>query len=154
MLTPDEAQEIERDAEMFPRRRAACIEALKIVQRRKGWVDDEALADVAQALGMTPAEVEGVATFYSLIFREPVGRHVIFVCDSVSCWVVGYEALYDAFRERLGIGFGETTSDNRFTLLPIPCLGACDRAPAILIDNDLHLNVSPNRVDELLNRYA
>ena len=78
-------------------------------------------------LGMSLADLESVATFYSLIFRKPVGRHVILLCDSVSCWIMGYETVRDHLRRRLGIDLGETTPDGRFTLLTIPCLGACDR---------------------------
>jgi NADH-quinone oxidoreductase subunit E len=102
---------------------------------------------------MSPDELDGVATFYNLIFRRPVGRHVILICDSVSCWIMGYEALREAFHARLGVRLGETTADGRFTLLPIVCLGACDHAPTIMIDEDLHHDVDAARLDSLLERY-
>ena len=108
-----------RVAATIRRGAAVCIEALKIVQRHRGWVSDDGLRDVADILDMTPDELDSVATFYNLIFRKPVGRHVILICDSVSCWIMGYErdpATY--LKERLGIGLGETTADGRFTLLP------------------------------------
>jgi len=108
---------------------------------------------VAALLDMTPDELDSVATFYNLIFRQPVGRHVILVCDTVSCWVMGYEEIVAQLGERLGIAFGQTTADGRFTLLPIPCLGACDRAPAMMIDDDLHGPVLPEALDEILARY-
>jgi NADH-quinone oxidoreductase subunit E len=117
-------------------------------------VPDDALVAVAGLLGMSPDELDSVATFYNLIFRRPVGRHVILVCDTVSCWVMGYEAVVEGIGERLGIGFGETTVDGRFTLLPIPCLGACDRAPALMIDDDLHGPVEPGALDQILAPYA
>lgn len=133
---------------------AACIEALKIVQRRHGWVPDGAIPVIARVLGLAPADVEGVATFYSLIFRQPVGRHVILVCDSSSCFLTDYEALRDAFFDTLGIGFGQTTEDGRFTLLPVCCLGACDRGPAVMIDDDTYGPVNPDDVNLLLEGYA
>ena len=155
MLSPEERQEIEAELAHYPDPRAACIDALKIVQRhRGGWVSDEALNDVAERLAMSAAELDGVATFYNLIFRRPVGRHVILLCDSVSCWILGYEALREQLRTHLGIGFGETTGDGRYTLLPIACLGACDHAPVLMIDADLHLDLDTGRLGALLERYA
>jgi NADH-quinone oxidoreductase subunit E len=154
MLSPAEIQAIDHELAVVPERRAACLEALQVVQRhRGGWVDDEALRDVAAYLGMSAAELDGVATFYNLIRRQPVGRHVIHLCDSVSCWILGYEGVRAALRERLGIGFGETSGDGRFTLLPIQCLGTCDRAPAMMIDEDLHRDLDVERLDAILDGY-
>ena len=126
---------------------------MKIVQRHRGWVSDESLRDIAELLGMSPADLDGVATFYNLIFRKPVGRHVIMVCDSVSCWIMGYDRIREHLSERLGIEFGETTADNRFTLLPIVCLGACDHAPAMMVDADLHSDLDPQKIDGILEKY-
>jgi len=153
MLTDKEKEKIDQEISHFPLRSAACIEALKVVQDERGWVSDQSVKDIAEYLGMSVEQVDGVATFYNLIFRRPVGRHVILVCDSISCWVLGYERLVKHLSKKLGIGWGETTSDNRFTLLPIPCLGTCDRAPALMIDNDLHRDLNEEKLDEILNRY-
>ncbi|MBF7053568.1 NADH-quinone oxidoreductase subunit NuoE [Halomonas sp. KAO] len=133
--------------------RAACIEALKIVQRRHGWVPDGAIVAIAETLGVGAGEVEGVATFYSLIFRQPVGRHVILVCDSSACFLTGFEALSAALSRRLGIHFGQTTADGRFTLLPVCCLGACDRGPAMVIDEDTFGPIAADVLEELLEAY-
>jgi NADH-quinone oxidoreductase subunit E len=103
---------------------------------------------------MTPDEVDGLATFYSLIFRHPVGKHVIVVCDSVSCWILGYEKLVAHMEERLGIQMGQTTADGQFTLLPIPCLGACDRGPAMMVDDELYTNLDREKIDNILQQYA
>jgi len=111
MLTAQEQQEIAAELGHYPEKRAACIEALKIVQQHRGWVSDESLRDIAAFLEMTPDELDGVATFYNLIFRKPVGRHVILVCDSVSCWIMGYDRLRERLTARLGIRPGETTPD-------------------------------------------
>lgn len=153
MLTPEERHEIEAEITHYPNRQSACIDAVKIIQRHRGWVSDEGIQDVAELLGMTPADVDGVATFYNLIFRRPVGRHVILVCDSVSCWIMGYDRVREHLCKRLGIGIGETTSDDRFTLLPVVCLGACDHAPTMMIDNDLHQDLDPEKIDMALEGY-
>ncbi len=102
---------------------------------------------------MSPAELDSVATFYNLIFRRPVGRHVIFLCDSVSCWVMGYERMRQHLINRLGVQPGQTTPDGRFTLLPIVCLGACDHAPVMMIDHDTHHDLDPRKIDDILERY-
>lgn len=153
MLSPQEIEEIDHEIAAMPQKRGACIEALKAVQRHRGWVSDEAVADVAAYLEMSPHEVDSVATFYNLIFRRPVGRHVIFVCDSVSCWIMGHERVQQALEDKLGVGLGETSADDRFTLLPIPCLGTCDHAPALMVDDDLHRDVEPAKVGEILEKY-
>ncbi|HWQ14322.1 MAG TPA: NADH-quinone oxidoreductase subunit NuoE [Roseiflexaceae bacterium] len=154
MLTEVERTAIETEAAHYPQRRHACIDALRIVQRERGWVSDEGVRDVAAALGVSPEEVDAVATFYNLIYRRPVGQHVILLCDSVSCWVMGYEQIRARIRARLGIGFGETTVDGRFTLLPIQCLGTCDHAPAMMVGAELYRDLTPERVDEILQEYA
>jgi NADH-quinone oxidoreductase subunit E len=153
MLNETEKEEVARELERYPTRQAACIEALKIVQKQHGYVSDEHLAELAGLLGMTEDELDGVATFYSLIFRRPVGRHVILLCDSVSCYVMGYEDIYRHLRGGLGIEFGQTTADGRFTLLPAPCLGCCDRAPAMMVDDDLHVDLTGPKVDQILAQY-
>src|SRR6185312_9546220 len=107
----------------YPEKRAACVEALKLVQQQHRWVSDAHLAELANLLDMTVDELDAVATYYNLVYRRPVGRHVILACDSISCWLMGCEALREALARRLGIAPGETTADGRFTLLPIVCLG-------------------------------
>ncbi len=153
MLTPEETREIEEEAAFYPDRRAGVIEALKVVQRTRGWVSDESVKEIARLLGMTADEVDGVATFYNLVFRSPVGRHVILLCDSVSCWVMGHDAVRERIRSLLGIGLGETTPDGRFTLIPTVCLGACDRAPAMMIDGELYGSLDPAAIDSVLAKY-
>ncbi|HSB51871.1 MAG TPA: NADH-quinone oxidoreductase subunit NuoE [Dissulfurispiraceae bacterium] len=153
MLSQKERTEIAEVLSHHEHRRAACFEALSIVQRHRGWVQDESLREIAELLGMTPDELDSVATFYNLIFRKPVGRHVILICDSVSCWVMGYRGLEEHLKARLGIDFGETTADGRFTLLPNACLGVCERAPAMMIDEDLHTDLHPEKIDQILEKY-
>lgn len=153
MLTEKEKKEIHAELAHCTIKASASVEALNIVQRHRGWVPDEAVKDVAAMLDMTPDELDAVATFYSFLFRRPVGRHVILVCDSISCWVTGYNPLLDVLKAKLGVTFGETTADKRFTLLPISCIGACDRAPAMMVDEDLYGPVTPETMDEMLGKY-
>jgi NADH-quinone oxidoreductase subunit E len=153
MLTDEIRNEIEAEARHYAPRSGASIDALRIVQRHRGWVDDESLREVAALLGMTPDELDSVATFYNLIFRRPVGRHVIRLCTSVSCWIMGSERIQERLKERLGIGLGETTPDGRFTLVPNQCLGTCDHAPAIMIDDDLHQDAGLEQLDAILAKY-
>lgn len=153
VLSDHEKHEIEHELSHYPDGRAASIGALKIVQQHRGWVPDDAIPVIADAIGISAADLEGVATFYSLIFRRPVGRHVIKICDSISCFLTGYAEVKTALEHKLGVRFGETTKDERFTLLPICCLGACDRGPTLMIDDDLHGNVTPQNIGQILEAY-
>jgi NADH-quinone oxidoreductase subunit E len=149
-LSVEEIAAIEREISHLPDRESAAIEALQIIQSARGWVSDESLHAAAQLLGMSDAALDSIATFYNLIFRQPVGAHVIMVCDSVSCFVMKGEDLRDRVCQTLGIQLGETTADNQFTLLPIVCLGACDRAPVIMIDDQLF---GAGQLDDLDNLF-
>ena len=153
MLSEEEIKEIQEEIKQYPYPAVACIDALKIVQHHRGWVSDESVKDIAQILSISNEEVDGIATFYSRIYRKPVGRNVILICDSVSCMIMGYESLYEHISKKLGISFGGTTSDGRFTLLPNSCLGDCDNAPALMINNDLFNRITVEKIDELLKRY-
>jgi len=153
MLTRKEIAEIETEFSRYEQKQAVGVEALKIVQRHRGWVSDETLQATAEFLDMTPDELDGVATFYNHIFRKPVGRHVILICDSVTCWIMGYEDMIQHLRKRLEIDFGETTPDGRFTLLPHVCLGCCDHAPAMMIDDDLYQDLDLEKIDRILGAY-
>jgi len=153
ILTQQDREEIEKCCMRVPLKSAACIEGLKIIQQNHRWVSDEAIKELGEILLMSAEAVDSVATYYNLIFRRPVGRHVILVCDSVSCWLMGYEMLLIALSNKLAIKFGETTDDDRFTLLPIVCLGTCDHAPAMMIDEDLHRDLTIDKLDEILIAY-
>ena len=153
MLAEEEKKEILEEIKHYPYPAVTCIDALKIVQHHRGWVSDESVKDIADILMMSNEEVDGIATFYSRIYRKPVGRNVILVCDGVSCMIMGYVSIYDYLSKKLGISFGETTSDGRFTLLPISCLGDCDHAPAMMINEDHYNDLTIKKVDELLGNY-
>ncbi len=153
MLSQAEREAIDTQARHAAYPRAAVADALMVVQKSRGWVSDEGVADVADALGMTREEVDGVATFFELVFRQPVGRHVVLLCDSVSCWIVGEERILEHARKSLGVAPGETTKDGQFTLLPVGCLGACDQGPAMMIDGELFVDLTPARFDSIIARY-
>ena len=150
VLTEEEIGEIEHEIDHLPDRRSAAIDALKIVQAHRGWISDQSLIAIAELLGMSAEELDGVATFYNLIYRQPVGEKVILFCDSVSCWLMDGEKVCQKIKDQLGVEFGETTADNQYTLLPVTCLGDCDHAPAMMVGDELHHDLSVQNVGEHL----
>jgi NADH-quinone oxidoreductase subunit E len=149
VLSEEELDEIDAEIAHLPYRWGAAIDALKIVQAHRGWVSDESLRAIARHLEMSAEELEGVATFYNLIFRRPVGDRVILLCNSISCWIKGCDGLQAKITEQLGIGLGETTGDDRYTLLPVTCLGACDKAPVMMVGDDLYENITEQEIISL-----
>ncbi|MGE8498162.1 MAG: NADH-quinone oxidoreductase subunit NuoE [Pseudomonas sp.] len=152
-LSDSERSAIEHEMHHYEDPRAASIEALKIVQKARGWVPDGAADAIGAILGIPASDVEGVATFYSQIFRQPVGRHIIRVCDSMTCFIGGHENVLGSIKSELGIVPGQTTADGRFTLLPVCCLGNCDKAPALMIDDETFGDVQPEGVAQLLENF-
>lgn len=154
MLSDEEKREIEAEFPNYADKRAVSIDALKIVQRHRGWVSDDAIQDLSTFLEVHPTELDAVATFYNLIFRKPVGRHVIMMCGSITCWVMGSDNIRENLCQRLGVDPGGTTSDGRFTLLPTVCIGICDHAPAMMIDEDTYTDLTEAKLEEILARYT
>ena len=142
VLSEIELAEIDAEISHAPYRPAVAIDALKIVQSHRGWVSDESLKAIARHLHMSAAELDGIATFYNLIFRRPVGEKVILLCNSITCWIKGYEQIQQLISLQLHINLGETTKDNQYTLLPVTCLGACDKAPVMMVGDDLYENLN------------
>ncbi|MBB5049625.1 NADH-quinone oxidoreductase subunit E [Rhodopseudomonas rhenobacensis] len=147
-LSPQTTQAIRNAADSHGGAKAAMLEALKLVQAAEGYVSDAHLAEAAAKLGVSTAEIDSLATFYSHIFRSPVGETVILLCDGLSCYLCGGDAVRDAVMQKLGIGFGETTPDGKFTLINVCCIGGCDVAPAALVGPDRKL-VGPLSADDL-----
>ncbi len=150
-LSDQERSELDHMLEHYPVASGATIDALKMIQKYHGWVSDEHLLALSSYMQVPVAELESVATFYNLIFRKPVGANLVHPCDGVSCLVMGYRKVHQQLKLTLDINDGETTGDNAFTLIPLPCLGACDKAPVLLINETLHENVDPDRVSEIIN---
>jgi NADH-quinone oxidoreductase subunit E len=139
----DEIQEI---AERYPVRRSAIMPALHLAQERYGWLPPEALREVAEALELTPAYCQAVASFYDMYHLEPVGRHTIDVCTNVSCALLGAQQVVAAFEAELGISAGETTSDGAFTLRTVECYGGCGWGPVVAVDYRYREPVRPEAV--------
>lgn len=146
-------QEIKRLMHLYEHRQSALLPALFVAQTEAGYLAPWALEAVARELDLPLAEATSVASFYSLLYLEPVGRHVIQCCTNLSCMLNGCGAVVARFQERLGVAPGGTTSDGRFTLRTVECLAACEEAPAVIIDEERWARVRPDGVDGLLARY-
>ncbi len=134
--------------------REQAIDVMTILQNHFGYMSDEAMFTASELLGMTPLELEELATFYNFIYRRPVGKYVIHVCDSAVCWMHGHEPLLEHLLSRLKIRLGQTTEDGLFTVLPVCCLGYCDRAPAMVVNRSIYGELTTEKVDEILSRLA
>ena len=132
--------------------REMVVDVLLALQDHHGFLSDDAVEAAAALLGMSPLEVEELATFYTFIYREPVGKYVIHVCDSVICWMDGYESLKDYLCKKLDIAVGATTADGLFTLLPVCCIGYCDLSPAMLINRKVYGHLTPEKIDSILEK--
>ena len=132
--------------------REMVVDVMLALQDHYGYLNDEAVEEVAVLLGVSPLEVEEVATFYTFTYREPVGKFVMHVCDSVICWMDGYESLKDYLCKKLEIDVGETTADGLFTLLPVCCIGYCDQSPAMLINRKVYGHLTPEKIDRILEK--
>jgi NADH-quinone oxidoreductase subunit E len=132
--------------------RELVVDVMLALQDHYRYLSDEAVLEVAVLLGMSPLEVEELATFYTFIYREPVGKYVIHVCDSLICWMDGYESLKDYICKKLAIEVGGTTADGLFTMLPVCCIGYCDLSPAMLINRKVYGRLTPQKIDEILEK--
>ncbi len=151
LLEEEQIADFIRHAIKIDHPREMIIDILRAIQVNHGWVPDEGIELAATILGLTPLEVEEVATFYDKIFRKPVGRYVIHLCDSICCWSLGGEAIAAYLQEKLAIEFGQTTSDGLFTLLPSCCIGACGRAPAVMVGHRIFGHLDEQKVDAMLD---
>jgi NADH-quinone oxidoreductase E subunit len=154
MLTPERRAQLDELLTKYPpdRKRSAVLAALYLVQEQQGYLTGNAMRHIAPLLDMVPAEVEDVATYYVMFYREPVGRYVLQVCRTLSCALNGAERVTEALSEKLGIGVGETDAPGMFTLLEFECLGACDRAPVVMVNNELwHEHASPDTCGRLID---
>jgi NADH dehydrogenase (ubiquinone) flavoprotein 2 len=138
----------------YPTKQACLLPALWMVQEARGWIPGEGIAEVAEVLGLTPAYVRGVVTFYTMYHLHPVGRHFIQICGTSPCHLCGSDDVIKAILEETGCGdLGATSPDGRFTVTEVECLGACGFATPVLVDDDFHDSVTPERVPGILARY-
>ncbi|MBI5956722.1 MAG: NADH-quinone oxidoreductase subunit NuoE [Chloroflexi bacterium] len=154
MLSERAREEIIKTAERFPERRTGLLPALRLAQDEQGYLSSQVLVEVAAIFELTPAEVEAVASFYTMLKRRPTGKHLIQVCTNLPCALSGAGELLDHLKARLGIGVGETTPDGLFTLETVECLGSCGTAPVVQIDEDYHENLSAEAIEAVLARLA
>lgn len=152
-LTTNEIQAIQNEKKNYENAHAVSIEALKIVQKNRGWISDNAIYEISKILEIPVSDLESVATFYSQIFRKPVGKYIIRFCDSFVCYITGYKKVQKEIEKILKIKPGQTTLDEKFTLLPTCCLGNCDKSPIIMINKDTHIFLRPSIIGDLLEKY-
>lgn len=150
MLPEEQKKRLETQIAAADHPRELVVDVLFALQAHYGYVTDEAVAEAAGLLGITAMEVEEVATFYTFVYRRPVGKYVIHVCDSVICWLEGGQTLQEYLSQKLSIQPGQTTADGLFTLLPVCCIGYCDRAPAVLINKKAYGPLTTEKIDRLL----
>ncbi len=151
MLSLDAKEAIRAQMARYPSARSALMPALYIAQNEAGgWLPPEAVRDVAEVMGMTAADVQAVASFYSMYYKQPVGRYVIDVCRNVSCALMGGRELLQHLLDRLGVAEGERTRDGLFTVKGMECLAACGGAPCLQVNGLYHENMSPEKAERLL----
>jgi NADH-quinone oxidoreductase E subunit len=153
-FTPERASRLEEICGKYPpeQRKSAVLAALYLAQEQQGYLTASAMRHVAEFLRITPAEVEDVATYYVMFYKAPVGRYVLQVCRTLSCALAGAERVVEALGEKLGIGVGETDASGMFTLLEFECLGACDRAPVVMVNNEhWQERLTPENCSKLLD---
>jgi NADH-quinone oxidoreductase subunit E len=150
MLPKETIEAVRRKIESSEHPREAAVDVMYLLQSHYGFLTDEAVREAAAFLGMSPLEVEELATFYDFIYREPVGKYVIHVCDSTVCWLEGHESVVAHLCKKLDIRLGGTTPDGMFTLLPVCCIGFCDHAPAMLVNGEPYGHLTPESIDRIL----
>jgi len=151
-FTPEERATFEQLASHYPpdQRKSTVIYALFMVQQRLGWVTRAGMRHVAEVIGCTPAEVEDVATYYAMFYKQPVGKYVVQVCRTLSCALKGAERVTEEIAHHLHVVPGQTDASGTFTLLEVECLGACDRAPVVMVNDGWHECLKPEDAVKLL----
>jgi NADH-quinone oxidoreductase E subunit len=153
MISEQAKQRMRNLASRYPVARSAVMPALYIAQQEEGYITQEALQAVAEAIGITVDDVESVATFYTMYYQQPPGRKVIKVCTSISCYLRNCDGLVRHLEQRLGIKRGETTADGNYTLMTTECLASCGTAPVLQVNNEFVENVTPEMVDALIEEW-
>ncbi|MCS6808024.1 MAG: NADH-quinone oxidoreductase subunit NuoE [Bacteroidota bacterium] len=149
-FSQEELQEIERIKSRYPEAKAAIMPVLWLAQAKWGWISEDVMRTVATTLNLPLAHVKGVASFYTMYFKKPMGRYHIQVCTNVSCMLLGGDTIFERIQEKLGIGHNERTADGRFSLEEVECMGACGGAPMIAINEDYYENICYEDVERIL----
>ena len=148
---PEGRDRLEKALSRYPEKRAALLPMLGYAQERNGWVSDENMTEIAQALDLTPAYVRSVATFYTMYNKHPVGKHLIQVCTCISCHLHEADEVFERFLSETGTRAGEVSGDGKYTVIEAECLGACGFATAVQVNDRYYENVTPDRVPAILD---
>ena len=155
MFTEEVLKKLDVIVQKYPTKKAALLPALWLAQEENdGWIPREAMKEIADVLELAPAEVEGVATFYTMYNKVPIGKHHLEVCHNIVCMAVGADALIDHIGEKLGIDKGATTADRKFTLNGAECLGACANAPCMMVGGTYYEDLDFAKTDKILDELA
>jgi NADH-quinone oxidoreductase subunit E len=152
MIPPELREQLKAGIKKAEDPREQAINAMFLIQRHYGYLTDEGVREAADLLGMTPLELEELATFYDFIYREPVGRYVLHVCDGVVCWMFHEGSLFDYMCRKLEVCAGQVSADGMFTVLPTACIGYCDHAPAMIVNGRFYGTLTPEKIDLILER--
>ena len=151
--SPELEQRFQKLVSQYPWKRSALVPLLLYAQDEVGYLTDEVISDIAKRVELTELEVRDVISYYSLLRRKPAGKYVVQVCTNISCMMRGAEELFDHCRQRLGVDHKEVTPDGTFSLEEVECIGACSWAPAVQVNYDFHLDVTPEKMDKILDDY-
>jgi NADH-quinone oxidoreductase subunit E len=151
-LSPEREKHVEEILARYPNPKAACIPVLHVCQEQNGWISEEIMQFVANRLSLSTAHVKGVVTFYTLFNKEPVGKHQVWVCRTLSCALRGSDEILHHCEKRLGVSPGQTTKDGKVTLRTAECLASCGTAPMMQVDKDYYENLTTAEVDRILDR--
>ena len=151
MLSETACRQIQALMGKYPRRRSALIPAMQLAQKEAGHLSTETVCEIARIFDLTPNEVNEVASFYTMLYKKPVGKYVIQVCTNISCLLCDAESIMEHLIKKLGIRPGETSADKRFTLLEVECLGSCGTSPVIQINEDYYEDLTPEKLDRILD---
>ncbi len=151
MLSDAACQQIRALMDKYPRKRSALIPSLQLAQKEAGFISPETVCEVARIFELTPNEVNEVVSFYTMFYKKPMGRYVIQVCTNISCLLCNAEEVAAHLKRRLGIGFGETTADRKYSLLEVECLGSCGTSPVVQINEDYYEDLTPKKLDRILD---
>jgi len=151
MLSETAYQQIQTLMGKYPRKRSALIPALMLAQKEAGYLSTEILREIASLFGLTPNEINEVASFYSMLHKKPVGKYVLQVCTNISCLLCNAEGIMEHLTRRLGIRPGQTSEDGKYTLVEVECLGSCGTSPVVQINDDYHEDLTPENLDRILD---
>ncbi|MDA1192509.1 MAG: NADH-quinone oxidoreductase subunit NuoE [Candidatus Poribacteria bacterium] len=156
-FTPENLAEFNELVTHYPQKRAVMLPALHIAQKQNGWISPDVMDYIAKQVGVSTAQVQDVVTFYPMFFDHEVNKHIIRVCHTLPCALCNCRAIKDHLAQKLGVPFDapgdSNTADGKFTLLSTECLAACDKAPVMMVDDDLYENLTPEKVDAILAKF-